>query len=459
MSATLPVPEAPIAEPRTPPTVNAARPRRLLIVSPNFPPSSAADMQRVRMSLPYFREFQWEATVLAVQPDAGGSNDPLLQLTVPADAEVKRVDPVSESLARRFGIGNIAIRAISQLYREGLALIASRQIDLVYFSTTMFFAMPLGRLWQQQTGVPFVLDIQDPWLSDYYETHPEVTPPRKHALSRRAHAVLERWTMQAASGLVAVSEPYIATLRRRYPHLIDVPAVTLPFAASSVDFEILTQHRQPNPFFDPTDTQVHAAYVGRAGDDMRPALEILFGALEEGRRTAPLEFGPVRLHFVGTNYSTEANARRTVAPVADQEGCGDVVTETPARAPYFSALQLLKDAAFLVLIGSDDPTYTASKVYPYLFAGKPIVAVVHERSSLVPVLRSAPHCVLVTFGSNDARQARASLLRQWRELLQQLPVDCPPSEAIVARYGAREMTRRQCELFDAVLARRKATVA
>ena len=31
--------------------------KRLLIISPNFPPLNAADMQRVRMSLPYFKDF------------------------------------------------------------------------------------------------------------------------------------------------------------------------------------------------------------------------------------------------------------------------------------------------------------------------------------------------------------------------------------------------------------------
>ncbi len=451
MSVVLPAPDT--RTPVTPDSHGERPPRRVLIVSPNFPPSSAADMQRVRMSLPYFREFGWEATVLAVQPDEGRSNDPLLRLTIPEDADVHRVEALPEPLARRFGVGNIALRSLSRLYGAGLSLIGTRRIDLVYFSTTMFFAMPLGRLWRRRTGVPFVLDMQDPWVSDYYETHPDVTPPRKHALSRRAHAMLERYTMQAACGLVAVSAPYIGTLRQRYPRLADVPAITLPFAASPVDFEVLATQPQANPFFEAADTHVHGAYVGRAGDDMRPALEILFGALRDGRQAFPGAFERVRLHFVGTNYSTEQEPRRTVAPVAAHLGCGDAVAETAARVPYFTALQVLKDASFLVLIGSNDPTYTASKVYPYLFAGKPIVAVVHEASSLVPVLKSAPNCVLVTFGEADADRARAALLERWHALLQRLPLDCPADPVTVTRFGAREMTRRQCELFDEVVAR------
>jgi len=438
----------------TPQPVSAPR-RRVLIVSPNFPPSSSPDMQRVRMSLPHFREFGWEPTVLAVAPDPQAANDPLLSLTIPSDIAVERVAAAPLALTRWFGIGNIALRALPFLNRTGLRLLRTQQYDLVYFSTTMFFAMPLGRWWRMRTNVPFVLDIQDPWLTDYYETHPEATPPKKHGVARRAHAFLERWTMSATSGLIAVSEPYIRTLRRRYPWLSSAPALTLPFAASQADFELLDRHPQPNPYFSADDGLVHGVYTGRAGDDMRSAVRILVGALTTGRTRFPAEFNRVRLHFVGTNYSTGADARQTVAPVARELGGGELVVESTSRAPYFTALQLLKDAAFLVLIGSDDPDYTASKVYPYLLAGKPIVAVVHERSGLVPVLNAAPQAVLVTFGDDDEAAAIELLVSAWRDLLQRTGT-VPSDEAAVRSYGAREMTRQQCALFDAVLANQAA---
>ena len=40
--------------------------KNVLIISPRFPPLNAADHQRVRMALPYFREYDWEPTVLCV---------------------------------------------------------------------------------------------------------------------------------------------------------------------------------------------------------------------------------------------------------------------------------------------------------------------------------------------------------------------------------------------------------
>src|SRR5262245_65424185 len=107
---------------------------RVLIVSPHFPPINAPDMQRVRMSLPYFREFGWQPYVLSVAPSAGQPLEPLLLDTIPADVPVERVRSMPLVISNPLRIGNIALRALPFLYSAGARLIARHQIDLVYFS-------------------------------------------------------------------------------------------------------------------------------------------------------------------------------------------------------------------------------------------------------------------------------------------------------------------------------------
>ena len=420
---------------------------------------NAPDMHRVRMSLPYLREFGWDPYVLAVAPAPDQETEPLLAETLPPDVPIERVGAVTPAISSRLGIGNIALRALPFLYRAGSRLIAQHGIDLVYFSTTMFLSMPLGRVWRRQFGVPYVLDIQDPWLSDYYEQHPESRRPPKYWIARRVHAALEPWTMKQVSALIAVSDAYLMTLRGRYSWLTEDMCTTLPFGAAPRDFELLDVHPQSNRSFDTTDGHVHGVYVGRGGDDMKPALRILFDALRDGLASAPAAFEPVRLHFVGTDYATDARARKTVEPVAREAGVAAPVREVTTRVPYFEALQLLKDADFLILIGSDDPGYSASKIYPYLMAGQPILAVVHERSSLLRVLRDARAAVVVTFADGGESSAVRELTAKWRALLEQLPCSTPMDEAVLARYSAREMARRQCGVFDDVLARARTRAA
>jgi glycosyltransferase involved in cell wall biosynthesis len=414
------------------------------------------------MSLPYFEAFGWKPLVLSTAPDPRDVVEPLLEETIPAGIHVERVKHVPRALTRALGVENSSIRALPFLYAAGRRLIREHRINLVFFSTTMFLTMPLGRLWKRQCGVPYVLDFQDPWLSDYYETHPDTAPPPKYAAARRVHGVMEPWTLQQVDGIISVSPQYLETLATRYPRVRVLPTLTLPFGASPQDFQVVARHPQTNNHFRPQDGRIHGVYAGRGGNDLSTALDILFRAFRFNRRARPNAFDRVVLHFVGTDYAPADRAQKTIAPLAERAGLSAFVEEDTSRIPYFETLQLLKDASFLMVVGSDDPAYTASKIYPYILARKPLLAIVHERSPLVDVLRETRAGVLITFPDSASEQARESaaveLARCWQPLVE---APSPPQTDWnhFDRYTAREMTRHQCDLFNRVLAQRRSALA
>src|SRR5436305_9921733 len=171
--------------------------RTVLVVSPHFPPVNAADMHRARISLAHFSSFGWNPVVLAVAPEAVETvTEPLLLKTLPDTVPVYRVSALPSAMTRKIGLGNVGIRAFPFLYREGCRIIREHRVDLVYFSTTMFPTIPLGRMWKRRFGVPFVVDMQDPWASDYHENRPGAPKPPKYWAAARMHRILEPWTMQ-----------------------------------------------------------------------------------------------------------------------------------------------------------------------------------------------------------------------------------------------------------------------
>ncbi len=425
----------------------------VLVVSPHFPPINAADMHRVRISLPHFRSFGWNPVVLAVAPQhVEAVHEPLLMKTVENDVPVFRVSALPARVTRKFGLGNLGLRAFPFLNRAGSRLIRQYGVDLVYFSTTVFSVLPLGRLWKQKFGVPFVVDMQDPWLSDYHENQPGAAKPPKYWAALRMHRILEPWTMRAAGGLIAVSADYIDTLRRRYPWLNDVPAAVLPFGAAESDFDVIRDDPQPNRFFQHNDGKIHGVYVGRGGADMAPALRIIFGALKRGIEEKPELFSRVRLHFVGTDYAPADRARKTVEPVAQEFGVQAHIEEHPVRIPYFEGLQLLLDSDFLIIPGSDDPQYTASKIYPYILASKPLLAVFHHRSSVCHVLEATNAGEIVRFDPRDAAESYSSqLLELWASVLARIPFEAGVNWGAFAPYTGIETARRQCEVFSQIV--------
>jgi len=428
--------------------------KRLLIVSPHFPPVNAPDLHRVRLSLPYFAEFGWQPHVLSVaavhQPEA--ALDPFLRETLPADVAVTEVGAWPLAFTRRLGVGNVAIRAFTHLHRAGARLMRDTRFDLVFFSTTMFFALPLGRLWKRRFGLPYVLDMQDPWASDYRPSDGS-SARGKGAFARRLHGLLEPLTLRRANGLIAVSPAYIQTLRRRYPKIPAELCATVPFGASERDFEAARRVPWRNDFFDRADPRVHGVAVGCGGAAMATAARILFAAVARIRATTAT---PMHLWFIGTDYAPAGRGRRTISPVARAEGIDALVHETPDRVPYLTALRLLDDASFLIVLGSDDPAYSPSKVYSCLLSRKPIVAVLHEASPVVDLLRRAGSIVVTFTGSSDVAGAVDALAPKLGILLDRLPCETTTDDAVLAPFGAAELTRQQCALFDAVVARSRA---
>src|SRR5688572_11363879 len=412
-------------------------------------------MHRARMSLRYLEENGWKGVVLAVRPsDVEGVVEPALLRSIPADTMVERVPALPIRWTRRLGVGSLALRAMPYLYKAGAKIIADHRPDLVYFTTTQFATMTLGRLWKRRFGTPYVIDLQDPWAGGYHQSRPRGNRPPKYRWASALHRTLEPWTMRQVDGVVAVTEPYHRDLCRRYPSMRPDRCATVPFGVEPGDFEIAASSANGSQGSPQGERWIRGVYVGVLGNVMRTTCTAICEALAAGLRSHPELFSRVRLDFVGTDYA-HANPRETIRPIAVERGLGAYIMESPRRVPYFESLKHMVGADFLLLVGSDDPHYTASKVFPYIFARRPLLAILHEASSTVEILRSTSSAEVVTFGDGADPEAIArSLLPRWERLLRRLPFEPATNGAALEDHTAREMTRRQCELFDRIVTER-----
>ena len=215
--------------------------KKVLIVSPHFPPVNAPDMQRVRMSLPYYRSHGWEPVVLAVDGRCQqGVIEPELERTVPRDVRVVRSWALPSRWARWIGVGNLGLRAWAGLLLTGSGLLRREKFDLVFLSNTQFVTFTLGRIWRRLFGVPYVLDVQDPWRTDFYEKSGAMRPPGgwKYEFARLSAWILEGWSFARASGVMSVSPSYLADLSLRYRWFSAKPSAVIRFGASAADLEV-----------------------------------------------------------------------------------------------------------------------------------------------------------------------------------------------------------------------------
>lgn len=422
-------------------------------------------MQRVRMSLPYYRSFGWEPVVLAVdRPWQTGVIEEELLATLPADVRIVRTRALPAWLSRMLGIGNLGIRCLPYFLWRGTRLLAAEHYDLVLFSNTQFVSFTLGRLWRRWLGVPYVIDIQDPWQTDYYERPGSRRPPGgwKYQFARLQAWALEGWSFQRAAGAMSVSPSYLADLRNRYRYFAAVPSEVIGFGASRADLEQAVANAHGEQTFSRDRGEVHLLYTGASGPVMPHSLKVLFTALRLYREQSPERAARLRFHFIGTSYVANGQGKPSVIPVAAQCGVADQVEEISHRIGHLEALRWQQNADALLLPGSSDHAYSPSKVYPYFLTGRPILGLVFKGSVMEALLDELACAYMVRYHEHEPKdRAHDELCRFFDQVIEGFPAGSLPTRnsALFNRHFlAEELTRRQCGLFDRALARRPAVL-
>ena len=430
--------------------------KRVLIVSPRFPPRNAPDHHRVRASLPHYEAFGWKPTVLCVSSaTSDGVDDPLLADSLPPQVEVVRVDAWREAASRRLGFGHLDWRCTWPLYRAGTRLLEQRRFDLVFFSTTAFLTFTLGPSWKRRFGCKVVYDIQDPWYTDepVYDRSNVPGSWWKYRLSRAIARRAERHSMRAADHLLTVSPAYAERLSGRYPWLGPGDFTLVPFGGATDDFTFMRERGVRHRVFERGPGERHWVYAGRVGPDMHGVLNAFFEQLARWRQDEPQAARGLKLHFVGTNYSPEARTYKVVEPLAARHGLADVVREQPVRISYFETLSLYEDSDAVLLFGADSADYTASKLFNCVQSGRPVLALFHASSLAARLAGGMPNAFTATFGASPGEPAFAACVRRGLEWAHRSPqVARTAIEAAISPWSAPELTRIQCAAFDKALA-------
>lgn len=426
---------------------------RVLMVSPHFPPDTSAGAHRVRLLAPHLSRYGWDPTVVTVDPrDYVGRLDPGLAALVPEELRVVRCRAWPAALARLAGVGDLGLRALGGLRRTCARLVRAERFDAVFITIYPTYPALLGPWLKRRFGVPFVLDYQDPWVGAWGLTVGGGSggrPDWRSRASRWLASRLEPRAVRAADAITAVSEETYRDLWRRYPGLDRTPCAAIPIGGEPADFERIRRAPSENPWFDPKDGQTHICCVGTLlplGTETLRAVLAAVGVVKERRSDL---YARLRLHFFGTGNQTVPGAAPRALPIAAELGVADRVAEVTTRIDYLDALTVLTQSHAILLMGSSERHYTASKLYPALLAERPLLAVYHEASSVVEILRRAaqpPVSRLVTYSDQAPAGSRVEAIA--REIIGLL--DRPEGMPVV--IDASVLTEHSAESLAGALA-------
>jgi hypothetical protein len=423
---------------------------KVLFISPSFPPVNAADMHRVRQLLFHFDEDRYSIDIITIKPEFvdAYSIDFLLSENMPKNFTLHQVGAFQAKHTKRFGIGSLSIRSFLHFRKMGNKLLKKNGHDLVFFSTTATHLLYLGTYWKKKYQIPFVLDIQDPWVNEYYLSKPKHEQPPKYKFNLKIDKYLESRTIPEAAAIISVSGQYNDYFKSKYKLSKDVILETIPFGVEESDFNFPIS----NEFNIFKSGQFNIVYVGRGGHDLQKSILVLFKSFKLGLQDQNFKFSKIHFYFIGTSYATKGNGVKTIEPLAINMGIGEFVTEIPDRVSYFESISLMKSADLLFIPGSTDERYTPSKLYPCLLTGKPILSISNKKSEMNEL--ASKISLLSLFHFNDENMddvfnkiANSILIHLNGDLIIS---DIP--KTLVSLFSAQAMTQKVFGVFEKVLA-------
>lgn len=422
---------------------------KVLLVVSTWSPMMIADMHRARMMCRHLRDCGWEPEVLA--PDFSHQ----LPQCIEPDAEkffdgrtpFYPVEPRGGWFWDALKSSSISWRGLWPVLAEGNRVLSCGGYDLVFFSTTHYMLTLAGYFWQRKFGIPFVVDLHDPW-------HARLIPRPKLGRGIRGKiwsgltAWGERVSLASASAVVSVSPAYLEAIGRRY----GAEAFSWqrqgrghvePFGYESVEVAAAGENAAAGG------RPATIAYCGAGGRVMRAAWVALCQALTELKAEDADIAEKVRFVFKGTSLHYRPGDSLEMVERAHEYGVADLVSEDPSRLSYAESLRLIATAEAALLLGVNDPGYMASKLFPYLASGKPLLAVIRHGSVMRPVLDRMEGVTVLEFDEHGRMigGSIADLAAFLREAAAGRTFD---RKERLTNHTAAAMTQRLAALFDRV---------
>lgn len=447
--------------------VNLTRPRNVLIIAYEFPPSAGGGVQRIMKLARYLPDSGWQPYVLTATPAWGRPRDDAL-LVQTAGIPVTRLANrnVSTAIARllsplkRRSRGDasagpdtqrpasadtpaasaagpatripLSTRIVRRLMFDTASLWAARvpaaavrmsrevTIDAVLASGPPHSALVAGAATARRLDVPFIADVRDPWLGSPAYRWPE--DPRKDARSVSRHADV----MRGAAVVLAVSDP--------------IAAESLAAGASSAVTIANGFDPADLPAWSPQAGALRVAFMGRFYDTTDPT-PFLDGVAEAVRRGGAASDLVIEIVGPPSALAGDAIAARNLESHVIQHGF---------RA-HAEALRVVATADLGLVTLADRPGAEAiytGKLFEYMGIGLPVLLVGPTHGVAARLLEESRTGISVAPADTAAI---ADTLERIASEKRSGTLAWDPDDTVVARYDRRAQAAQVARLLDEVV--------
>jgi glycosyltransferase involved in cell wall biosynthesis len=280
---------------------------------------------------------------------------------------------------------------------------------------------------QRLSGLPWVADFRDSMTEETYPSHP---------LEHRVYRWIESKTIRNAADVVFTTRGTAEMYATRYPAPRGAPFAVIPNGYDEDSFKSAAQLAAAShaPGSRARRVLVHTGILYPSERDPRPFLD----AVATLKRIGHISADSLQIIFRASGHD------RTIAPMIESRGVGDIVT-LAEPIPYQRALAEMLNADGLLLFQAANCNHQIpAKLYEYLRAGRPILAMTDAQGDTAATLREAGTGVIadLSCATDIAEKFDAFLasLATWT---------APPDRAAIEqRYSRHAQARQLARLLD-----------
>lgn len=413
--------------------------KRVLMIAYHFPPiRHSSGIQRTLNFARYLRDHGWQPIILTINPMAYPATGQDQMADVPDDVIVHRAFGLDTarhlSVAGRYpGFMARPDRYASWLpgaVFAGLRLIRRYKPQAIFSTYPIATAHAIGGWLERLSGLPWVADFRDSMTEDDFPVEPAVW---------RSYRKIEQRVMVHCDRALFTTPGTLDMYRERYPEVRSERLLVIPNGYDEEAFAAAEQVcRKPDDSADVGPKRiVHAGLLYPNERDPRP----FFAAVKQLKAQGVIRADKLIWVLRATGHDD------IYRPLLHELGIDDVVRLEPAVGYRDALAEMLCADGLLLFQAANCNHQIPAKLYEYLRARRPIIALTDPAGDTARALRDANTGVIGRL--DDADDIEAVIRRFLLDLEQ--GAFTPAGGAVIRQYERANTAARLAEVLDGVV--------
>lgn len=407
--------------------------KKVMVIAYHYPPLGGGGVFRTLKFTKYLPEFGYQPHVLTVKNPMYRTKDPTLINEIPPKAEVHRTFSLENRIFRIprllkinlkwFYMPDENIGWLPTAILAGARFIKKENISVIFATSPVYTSLLIGYFLKKKTKKPLVADFRDPWTDNAFIKY----PTKIHSAIERK---IENMVLSQADYVTAATDTIKNRLIKRHPYL-KTRIATITNGFDQDDLKDLKIYHKTDRFRITFAGSIYGLLTAKPF--LRAMKELIIENSEVKEKMEAV--------FVG-NYGKET------AFLVDEFGLEENV-KLVNYVPHKECLEIMVNSQALLLLittkSSEGEGILTGKIFEYLAARKPILAIVPPNGEAAKMIKSLGAGTVVSpWDFPLIKKTLAKFYEKWTK------GETFSTEGDIGKYSRKSLTQQLAQIFDNV---------